>query len=226
MILELFTRQYGRLALLAKGVKRPSSSFRPILLPLQPLRVSFGGDADIKTLKAAEWQGGHVMPTGDALMAGYYLNELVLRLLAREDPHPVLFDAYAQAVAAMASSSAELLEAALRAFELVLLREIGLLPALDVQTLTLQALQPAQRYTLVPEGGLRVAEASDPYGLSGAQWQLLQALLSDTRQFLPLLRACAVVSATLKPLLRALLSHHCGIEVLRTRQLMIDLQSL
>ncbi len=88
LILEVFTRHHGRMALVAKGAKRPSSSFRPVLLPLQPLRVAFGGDAEIRTLKGAEWVGGHVMPTGDALLSGYYLNELLLRLLARDDPHP------------------------------------------------------------------------------------------------------------------------------------------
>lgn len=72
------------------GGEKPSSSFRPILLPLQPLHIAFGGDAEIRTLKSAEWQGGHVMPTGDALLSGYYLNELLMRLLARDDPHPAL----------------------------------------------------------------------------------------------------------------------------------------
>ena len=94
LILEVFTRHQGRIALVAKGAKRPSSNFRPILLPLQPLRLSFGGDAEIRTLKGAEWVGGHVMPTGDALLSGYYLNELLLTLLARDDPHPALFDIY------------------------------------------------------------------------------------------------------------------------------------
>jgi len=79
------------------------------------------------------------MPTGDALMSGYYLNELLLNLLAREDPHPLLFDLYASVVAVIASEHGEVLESALRAFEL-LLREIGLLPLLDAQTMTLLAL--------------------------------------------------------------------------------------
>ena len=79
LILEVFSRHHGRIALVAKGAKRPSSSFRPVLLPLQPLRVAFGGDAEIRTLKGAEWVGGQVMPTGDALLSGYYLNELLLR---------------------------------------------------------------------------------------------------------------------------------------------------
>jgi molybdenum cofactor biosynthesis protein MoaC len=67
LILEVFTRHHGRIALVAKGAKRPSSSFRPILLPMQPLHIAFGGDGEIRTLKSAEWQGGHVMPKGDAL---------------------------------------------------------------------------------------------------------------------------------------------------------------
>ena len=85
LILEVFTRHYGRIALVAKGAKRPSSSFRPVLLPLQELQVSFGGDAEIKTLRSAEWVGGHVMPTGAALLSGLYLNELLMRLLPREE---------------------------------------------------------------------------------------------------------------------------------------------
>ena len=143
LILEVFTRTYGRVALVARGAKKPSSSFRPILLPLQPLHVAFGGDAEIRTLKSAEWQGGHVMPTGDALLSGYYLNELLMRLLARDDPHPVLFDAYAATVQLLANQSIDTLEVALRAFELRLLRNIGLLPVLDAQTATLSALEPA-----------------------------------------------------------------------------------
>ena len=66
LILEVFTRHHGRVAMVAKGAKRPTSSFRPVLLPLQPLSLAFGGDGDIRTLKSAEWVGGHVMPTGEA----------------------------------------------------------------------------------------------------------------------------------------------------------------
>jgi DNA repair protein RecO (recombination protein O) len=227
LILEVFTRDYGRVAVVAKGAKRPSSSFRPILLPLQPLRVAFGGDAEIRTLKGAEWVGGQVMPTGDALLSGYYLNELLLLLLARDDPHPGLFDAYASAVQVLASVHGEALEPALRAFELVLLREIGLLPALDAQTFALAPLAAQERYTLVPEGGLVQAEGEDGRAsLSGAQWQALQRALDERAPFAATLRECAAVMAELKPQLRTLLNYHCGVSALRTRQLMIDLQSL
>ena len=227
LILELFTRHFGRVAVLAKGAKRPSSNFRPVLLPLQPLHVAFGGDGEIRTLKAAEWAGGQVMPTGDALLSGYYMNELVLRLLARDDPHPQLFDTYGAAVSVLASEHGEALEPALRAFELLLLREIGLLPSLDMQTLTLGPLAPAARYSLVPEAGLVASgEQAGRASLAGGQWLALQRALDDPAPFSATVRQAAPVNAELKPQVRALLHYHCGVSTLRTRQLMIDLQSL
>lgn len=226
LILEVFTRHHGRIALVAKGAKRPSSSFRPVLLPLQPLQLSYGGEAEIRTLKSAEWMGGHVMPTGESLLSGYYLNELLLQLLARDDPHPALFDVYANVVRVLASEHDEVLQAALRTFELLLLREIGLLPRLDHQTLTLAPLEPDACYTLVPEGGLRARGAADRGGLSGAQWLGLQRTLESGAPFTDTLRACAAVMNELKPQLRTLLQYHCGIGTLRTRQLMVDLQTL
>ncbi len=231
LILEVFTRHHGRVAMAAKGVKRPTSSFRPVLLLLQPLRLTYGGEGEVRTLKGAEWAGGHVMPTGDALLSGYYLNELLIRLLARDDPHPRLFDIYAQAVRLLASAQPDaeqkalLQQAALRAFELLLLREVGLLPALDAQTLTLGALDPQAPYCLVPEGGLRRAQAQDRAALSGAQWLLLHDALAPDASFVDALRTCAACVAELKPQLRQLLHYHCGGGILRTRQLMMDLQS-
>ena len=226
LIVEVFTRHHGRIALVAKGAKRPSSSFRPILLPMQALHVAFGGDAEIRTLKSAEWQGGHVMPTGDALLSGYYLNELLLTLLARDDPHPVLFEVYARVVEVIAGQHGEVLQAALRSYELLLLREVGLLPQLDLQTMTLAPLRAELRYALVPEGGLRLAHGDDRASLTGAQWTTLQAALSDDAPFTTTLRVCADLSAELKPQLRALLHYHCGTNILRTRQMMIDIQTL
>ncbi len=226
LILEVFTRHHGRIALVAKGAKKPSSNFRPILLPLQPLQVAYGGDAEIRTLKGAEWMGGHVMPTGDALMSGYYLNELLLKLLARDDPHPRLFDVYANVVEVVASRHGEALQSALRTFELLLLREIGLLPMLDAQTMTLGGLDASARYCLVPEGGLRQSGEGDAASLSGGQWLNLQASVADDAPFTTTLRACADVMAELKPQLRTLLNYHCGVQTLRTRQVMVDLQNI
>ena len=227
LILEVFTRHHGRVALVAKGAKRPSSSFRPVLLPLQLLHVAYGGDAEIRNLKSAEWAGGQVMPTGDALLSGYYLNELLLRLLARDDPHPRLFDAYAAAVSILASEHGDALEPALRAFELLLLREIGLLPTLDMQTLTMAPLDLAAPYSLVAEAGLIAAgEDDERASLPGAQWIALQQALDDPAPFHAAAHEAAAVNAELKPQLRALLHYHCGVGTLRTRQMLIDLQSL
>lgn len=225
LILEVFTRTHGRVALVARGAKKPSSSFRPILLPLQPLHVAFGGDAEIRTLKSAEWQGGHVMPTGDALLSGYYLNELLMRLLARDDAHPALFDAYAATVQLIASQSNDTLEIALRAFELRLLRDIGLLPSLDTQTATLSALEPDTPYVLLAEAGLREAHDDDRASLNGAQWLALQQALDGDAPFTDTMHACVNHLPALKSQLRHLLHYHCDVKVLKTRQMMRELQA-
>jgi len=233
LILEVFTRHHGRVALVAKGAKRPSSNFRPVLLPLQPLQLSYGGDAEIRTLKAAEWMGGHVMPTGEALLSGYYLNELLLRLLARDDAHAALFDAYAAVVQVLATPHGEAQSAtqaaALRAFELLLLREAGLLPALDAQTLTFAPLEARRRYALMPEAGVREADEAQA-ALAGGDWQALQAALDDPAPFTATLRRIAEFAAgsnaALRTQLRVLLNYHCGVGTLRTRQMMRELQNL
>lgn len=234
LILETFTRHYGRVALVAKGAKKPTSNFRPVLLPLQPLRVTYtlGGEGhgEIHALKGAEWVGGHVMPSGDALLAGLYLNELLMRLLAREDTNAPLFDAYAGVVRVLGSEHGDALEPVLRSFELLLLREIGLLPALDVETSTLAPLRPAVRYALVAEAGLRPALPADRATLVGSQWQALQRALDEPGRYTATLRAIATAEAPvaldLKAQLRTLLQYHCGSPMLRTRQLMMDLQKL
>ena len=237
LILETFTRHHGRTALVAKGAKRPSSGFRPVLLPLQPLHIAYAGDAEIRTLKGAEWVGGHVMPSGDALLAGYYINELLMRLLARDDPHPALFDAYAATVSWLATHAGqgESLQAVLRAFELILLREAGLLPALDVQTLSYQPLQAGANYALVPESGLLAVPSPQtgagraPRALDGQHWLALQAAMDDAAPLRALLSLCLAqreLTLALKPQLRELLYYHCGVTRLRTRQLLVDLHNL
>lgn len=229
LILEVFTRHHGRIALVAKGAKRPSSNFRPVLLPLQPLQLAFSGEAEIRTLKSAEWMGGHVMPTGESLLSGYYANELLLRLLARDDPHEALFDAYAAVVQVLAGdhgpAQAAAQSATLRAFELLLLRETGHLPALGVQTLTLAPLDANDRYALVPEAGLREAADDEP-ALAGADWQALQAALDDRAPFAATVRTAAGTNGALRVQLRNLLHYHCGVASLRTRQMMRELQAL
>jgi DNA repair protein RecO (recombination protein O) len=230
LILDLFTREQGRLAVAAKGAKRPHSQLRAVLLPFQHVQVSLGrmpvgeGAGEVQTLRHAEWAGGAAMLTGAALFSGFYLNELLMKLLARHDPHPGLFDAYAATLPALAAIDEDSVQAALRAFELTLLRQAGLLPELNVVTQTQQAVQPSGRYALLPETGVAPARDGDA-ALSGAVLVELQAALEHGS--LPALQqAGAGVLSALKGQLRALLHYHVGTPVLRTRRVMMDLQNL
>ncbi|HET8691541.1 MAG TPA: DNA repair protein RecO [Steroidobacteraceae bacterium] len=121
-ILELFTREHGRVTLFAHGARRPRSPLRAVLRPFAPLLVSWTGRADGGTLTAAEPGEGAVAISGARLLSGYYLNELLLKLLPKEDRHEAVFDAYAASLAALAGGEEA---AALRAFERVLLEELG-----------------------------------------------------------------------------------------------------
>lgn len=221
LIVELFTRERGRVVVAAKGAKRPTSQLRPVLLPFQRITVTLGKTpadeaAEIHTLKSAEWGGGVPAAGGGQLFPGFYLNELLLKGLARQDPHPALFDAYADTLAALADEGP-----ALRAFELVLLRELGLLPDLAAETLTLRALEPERRYALQAEAGL----VADAQGLPGAAWTGLAAALAHGHPA-ALRAACAPVAAPLRGALRTLLHYHLNITSLRTRQVLQGVQRL
>lgn len=225
LILEVFTRHHGRIALMAKGVKKPTSQFRPVLLPLQPLALGWTGEAEVRTLRSAQWQGGHVMPTGEALISGCYLNELLMKLLARDDPHASLFDHYALAVQLLAER-ADAQQLILRAFELLLLREVGLLPDLGREGSSLVPLQAQVPYVLEAQGGLRQVREEESNSPTGSQWQSLQMALGGADAFIATLRACAGVQQMLQPQLRQLLQYHCGVRVFQTRQLMLDVQAM
>jgi len=228
LILEVFTRHLGRVALVAKGAKRPTSQLRAVLLPLQPILVSFGGEGEIRTLKSAEWAGGHVMPTGDALLSGYYLNELLMRLLARDDPHTAVFDIYRQTVKVLSSGLDNTTAPLLRGFELLLLQDIGFLPDMSLQTFTLQPLLADKSYALLAEAGLRTSTQAP--SLRGEQWLQLHAALDSADALTALLRVCAEWPTEdrtgLQTQLRNLLHYHCGVNSLRTRQVMMELQAL
>lgn len=251
LILELFTRDHGRVVAVAKGAKRPYSQLRPVLMPFQRLVVTFGvkrsEDAEVWLLRQAEWAGGPAWPGGAALLPGFYLNELLMRLMVRHDPHPALFDAYGQALQAMADPT--LLQAALRAFELILLRQLGHLPDLSAQTVNGQSVLAGQNYEVHPELGVVAARwvgepGAGPVVLDGALLAHMEAalsrpapqpdaltMLSDAipTQVLPtavpsLMAACMPALSELKAVLRSLIHYHLGSQTLRTRQLMMELQ--
>lgn len=226
LILDLFTREQGRVAAVAKGAKRPYSQLRPVLMPFQRLlvlttRPKADEHADILLLRSAEYAGAGAALPPSRLFPGFYLNELLMKLLARGDPHPALFDAYADALQALAVAPDE---APLRAFELLLLRETGVLPELSRTTTTQEVVQPARHYRLSGDSGLVVA-AEEAAHLPGSLCLALQAALdADDRPALR--RACQGGLPALRVQLRALLHYHLGAPALRTRQLMLDVRRL
>jgi DNA repair protein RecO (recombination protein O) len=229
LILDLFTRERGRVAVAAKGAKRPYSQLRPVLLPFQRIQVTLGRTpadehAEIHNLRHAEWAGGGPMLSGGALFSGFYLNELLMKLLARHDPHPALFDAYRATLPVLATGHEALAQAALRAFELALLREIGVLPELSRVTLTLQPVSDAARYQLIPESGV-VPTNEDLGSLDGASLRELQRAL-DGDSPAALQSACVPCTSALRASLRALLHYHLGSGTLRSRQVMQSVQRL
>lgn len=224
LIVELFTRAQGRVVVAAKGAKRPTSNFRPVLMPFQPLAVQLGRppkdeQSEVLNLRSAEWAGGQALLAAPAMFAAYYANELLLKLLPRQDPHPALFDAYAATLAALAEGGDE--APALRAFELRLLRELGWLPELSVATLTGETLQPERRYALDAEAGV----VSNATGLPGRDWLALETALAaaDT---VALQAACAACAGTLRTPLRGLLHYHLNASPLRTRDVRQGVQRL
>jgi len=230
LILDLFTRELGRIAVVAKGAKRPHSQLRSVLLPFQRISVTLGraardeGSSDVQNLRGAEWAGGAAMLTGAALFSGFYVNELLMKLLARHDPHTGLFDIYAQTLPALVARDDAPVQAALRAFELALLREVGVLPDLSLVTLTQQAVHADAHYTLQAEVGVGAARGAEVH-LAGAALTGLQAAL-EHGSLAALQHACRDSLPELKVLLRGLIQHHLGTSTLRTRRVMLELQSL
>ena len=130
LIVEVFSRDHGRVGLVAKGARRPMSQLRGVLMAFQPLLIDWSGGGEMKTLVRAEWMGGQPLLGGQALLCAYYANELLMRLMPREDAHPRLHQAYGEALRALAASEPQ--EVVLRRFELALLQELGYGMPLDV----------------------------------------------------------------------------------------------
>ncbi|MES2537266.1 MAG: DNA repair protein RecO [Pseudomonadota bacterium] len=215
LIVDVFSRDYGRVALIAKGAKRPHSTLRGVLQTFQPLAVGWSGKSEIRTLTSAEWVGGLLPLEKSALLCGFYLNELLVKLLARDDPHPALFDHYVATLNQLAHN--EPAPIVLRKFELALLKETGVATDFTTCTTTSRPVDPALSYVVDPERGPRPARASDTSPrVSG------KTLLDMEREDY----ADNVTQTQSKFLMRFLLAHHLGSMPLNTRQILLDLMQL
>lgn len=223
LILDVFSRDYGRLPLLARGARRPRSAMRGVLQAFQPLELGWFGAGEVRTLAKAEWLGGMPLLGGTSLMLGYYLNELLLKLLAREDAHVALFEAYATALQALSRIGDATHAARLRQFEKTLLKELGYGLALEREALTDEAVLPDKTYHYLIERGPVAASVSDGDGDQSRG----QAIRGKT--LLDLARDDYADPRTLaesKTLMRMLINHHLAGLPLQSRRVFMELQEL
>lgn len=218
LIVETFTQNFGRVAMVARGAKRPRSELRGVLQGFQPLLLGWWGQQELKTLHKAEWRGGMPLPTGSALMCGFYINELLLKLLAREDPHPALYAEYENALHELASGAEQ--ARVLRRFEVRLLAELGYALPLVREADTGRAIDPSARYHYAfDRGPFAAQDAPRDRALPLVRGATLLAL-SDHRY------PDAETAAEAKRLMREVLDHYLEQKGVESRRMVQDLQAL
>ena len=158
-ILEVFTPGHGRLTLVAKGARRPKSPLRGILNPFQSLRLSWSGRGEMQTLREAELTGPVTDTHHSAVLSCFYINELILKLLERSDPHPDLFAHYNSLLNDI--KTGQPVEPLLRVFELRLLSEIGYEPNFTEEADTGLTVEDDGLYEFVADFGI-VRSGRDP----------------------------------------------------------------
>lgn len=217
LVVEAFSRNFGRIGLVAKGARRPKSNLRGLLLAFQPLLLSWSGKAELRTLMRAEWQGGQAPLTGLALICGFYLNELLLKFLARDDPHERLYEYYQDCLGAL--SEGRELPAVLRRFELRLLMELGYGLVLDREADTGSPVRPDQTYVYVPERGPMAADGAGAETTVELRGKTLLDMSRDDY-------SDPLTQSQSKALMRLVINHHLGGAALHTRQLLKELKEL
>ena len=215
LIVEAFTRHRGRVGLLARGARRPRSAIRGMLLAFYPLRLSWSASAELGTLLTAEWSGGQPALAGMGLMCGFYLNELLLRLLPRDDPHEALFDFYSESLHHLAGSSNY--APILRSFEKRMLAELGYAPLLAHDAAS-RPIDPAARYVYEPERGPILLTNSIFKDSSVSGQTLLDVAADDYGR--------AETREEARALMRALIAERLHGQELHTRAVLKDLSEL
>lgn len=218
LIVEAFTRDFGRMALLARGARRPRSALRGLLMAFQPLEIGWAGKGEVLTLMKAEWQGGQPLLKGQALFCGFYLNELLMHLLPREDPHERLFKRYAEMLQSLAADpEGRVREPDLRRFEKALLQELGYGLTLHMDSEGCPVEPDAYYSYQIEHGPVRQAGAGQ-----GAQMVRGRTLLDLAAEDF----ADARTRAEAKQLMRSLMAYYLGGAELETRKIFKELQEL
>ncbi|MFA7270265.1 MAG: DNA repair protein RecO [Sterolibacterium sp.] len=221
LILDVFARDYGRMPLLARGARRPRSALRGVLQAFQPLELGWFGSGEVRTLVRAEWLGSMPILGGTALLLGYYLNELLMKLLPREDAHVALFEAYGATLQGLVRRDSASPAASLRQFEKSLLRELGYGIALEHEAITGEAVLPDQNYHYLIERG--------PVLASYADGDRTRSLAIRGKTLLDLAQDDYADPRTLaesKMLMRMLINHYLAGQALQSRRVFMELQEL
>jgi len=212
-ILEVVTRQHGRLSLVARGSRSAKSRLRGVLRPFLPLAISWFSRSELGTLTGAEMSGAPVSLAGEALLSGYYVNELMINLLHRHDPQPEIFDAYAATVRGLASG--DRIAPQLRQFEMELLRLLGYALNLASDSDSQSALVPERRYEYRAEfGPVPAGDRDGPMIFLGSE---LQAI--ERREF-----ATKPVLDGANRLLRGVIAYHLNGKELKSRKVLRDIR--
>lgn len=216
LIVEIFSRDFGRMALLARGARRPRAAIRGLLMAFQPLELGWAGKGEVLTLIRAEWQGGQPLLAGEALFCGFYLNELLMHLLPREDAHAKLFAQYAQMVSRLADDTgAGEREADLRRFEKALLQELGYGLTLVHDSSGKEIISAAHYTYRMEQGPVRLEHAGAAAQVVSGRTLLDLAAedFSDPRS-----------RSEAKQLMRMLIAYYLGGRELETRKIFKELQ--
>jgi len=213
-ILDILSLDQGRLAVVAKGSRGAKSKLRGILRPFLPLQLSWFIRSDLGTLTGAEMNGAPLSLSGDALLSGYYVNELILKLLHRHDPQPEIFAAYSRTIERLAGSQD--VAPYLRQFEIELLRILGYALNLDHDTESTEPLRPQQHYEYRVEQGLvPVSGREGPMVFRGAEIDAIR-----NQQF-----ADPAVLKNAGSLLRNVIAYHLDGKELKSRKVLKDMRN-
>lgn len=212
LLLDVFSRDHGKLALVARGARSANSRLKGVLRPFMPLSISWLLRTDLGTLIGAELQGAPMTLSGDSLLAGYYVNELIMHLLHRHDAQAEVFAAYEQTVALLAA--AEDPAPVLRLFEIELLRLMGYALNFAHEAISHEELDEHSYYEYRAEQGpVKVRHDDGPMVFSGA---MLIAIREQQFDRQPVLRNAG-------RLLRQVIAHHLGGRELKSRKVLLEL---
>jgi DNA repair protein RecO (recombination protein O) len=151
LIIDVLTRDFGRVTILAKGVRKPKSKTAGLLQPFIPLSLSYFGKTELKTLTTVEISKSFDQLQGLALYCGFYVNELITCFLHKYDPHPEVFELYEECLIRLFNASE--IETALRIFEVDLMAAVGYGLQLDFDSHNNKEVQQLSKYHYNVEQG-------------------------------------------------------------------------